>query len=200
MNAADIARAFVIHLGMGPPEIAQLAGDARSRGMVVIELDLQGLPDRSALVDYLANAFMFPREIGGLDAAVDLISDLEWFGNARGYLVVARGVAGATVAGESFVSILPNIVDRWRSQTVPFVVAIDGEDGLLQSALLAANREMERAGKLPWAQPGTGPADLIIHGGTSPGRTDDHTRPDPRRGDSHLARRNGLTSYGTESP
>jgi hypothetical protein len=132
--------------------------------MSVFELDLQGLPDRSALVDYLAKTFMFPHEIGGLDAAVDLISDLEWFGNVRGYLVVVRGVAGASAVGESFVSILPNIVDRWRSQRVPFVVAIDSQDERLQGILSAANREMERAGQLPWAQPGTGPAEVVVHG------------------------------------
>ncbi|WP_022910149.1 barstar family protein [Aestuariimicrobium kwangyangense] len=168
MSTADIARAFVIHLGSGAPELVRLADEACERGMRVIELDLQGLVDRSALVDYLAKAFMFPHEIVGLDAAVDLISDLEWFGNSRGYLVIARGVVGTTAVGETFVSILPNIVDRWRSQRVPFVVAIDGEDERLQSVLASANREMERAGKLACAQPGTGPTEVVLHRGNGP--------------------------------
>lgn len=169
MSAADIERAFVIHLGMSRSQLVQLADDARSRGMSVIELDLHDVSGRLGLVEYLARAFMFPHEIGGLDAAVDLISDLEWFGNDRGYLVVASGVSGTTVAGESFVSILPNIIDRWRSQAVPFVVAIDGEDDRVRSSLFEANCEMERAGKLPWAQPGTGPADVVVHGHGEPG-------------------------------
>ena len=52
----------------------------------------------------------------GLDAAVDLISDLEWFGNSRGYLVVVEGLdrAGGVIA--VFASLLPNIVDRWRAR------------------------------------------------------------------------------------
>ena len=161
MSTVDIGRAFVIYLGVGD-QLAGIAHDARSRGMTVFELDLQGLPDRLALVEYLAKTFKFPHEIAGLDAAVDLISDLEWFGNGRGYLVVGRGVTGESVAGEAFVSMLPNIVDRWRSQRVPFVVAIDGQDDRLQSTLRAANRQMERAGMLAWAQPGTGPADVVL--------------------------------------
>lgn len=168
MSTADAARTFVVHLGIGGSELARLAEDSRSRGMSVFELDLHGIPDRLALLDHLANVFMFPHKIGGLDAAVDLISDLEWFGNAQGYLVVVRGAAGRTAIGDAFVSVLPNIVDRWRSQGVPFVVAIDGLDGHLQETLVAANREMERAGKLPWAQPGIGPAELIFHGSNEP--------------------------------
>lgn len=168
MRTEDIARSFVIHLGMNRDQLARLQGDARSRGMTVIELDLQGIPDRSALVDYLAKTFMFPHEVAGLDAAVDLISDLEWFGNARGYLVTVRGLVGTAAVGESFVSILPNVVDRWRSQQVPFVVAIEGQDDRLHSALLAANRDMERAGKLPWAQPGTGPAEVVLYERSQP--------------------------------
>src|SRR5437879_5046304 len=113
MSTADITRPFVIHLGVDSAQLARLKDDARSREMSVIELEIQGIPDRSALVEYLAKEFMFPHEIGGLDAAVDLISDLEWFGNSRGYLVTVRGLVGATAVGESFVSILPNVVDRW---------------------------------------------------------------------------------------
>ena len=164
MSTADIERTFVIHLGMGDRQLARLAEDARSRGMTVIELDLQGIVDRSGLVDHLAKAFTFPHNIHGLDAAADLISDLEWIGNIRGYLVVVRGVAGATGVGEFFVSMLPNIVDRSRSQGVPFVVAIDAQDERIQAALSLANLDMEQAGQLPWAQPGTGPAEVAFHG------------------------------------
>lgn len=165
MSTADIERTFMIHLGMGDRQLARLAEDARSRGMTVFELDFNGLlGDRSALVDYLAKAFKFPHDVHGLDAAADLISDLEWIGNTRGYLVVARAVAGAKAVGESFVSMLPNIVDRWRSQGVPFVVAIDAQDERIQAALSSANLDMEQAGQLPWAQPGTGPAEVAFHG------------------------------------
>ncbi|MEQ4207935.1 hypothetical protein [Actinopolymorpha sp. B9G3] len=158
-----IAQPFTIHLGVNDALQARFEEQAHSRGMSLIRLDLAGLSDLASLVDYLSKAFMFPHEVAGLDAATDLISDLEWFGSASGYLVAARGLAESSVVAESFVSILPNVVDRWRSQAVPFVVTIDAKGDQLQRALLAANREMERAGRLPWAQPGTGPVDVIDH-------------------------------------
>jgi hypothetical protein len=45
----------------------------------VVELDLAGIPDDEALADYLAATFEFPYPTKGLDAAIDLISDLEWW-------------------------------------------------------------------------------------------------------------------------
>jgi hypothetical protein len=137
--------------------------------MSVIRLDLAGLADDAALADYLATAFMFPHETRGLDAAVDLISDLEWFGNSNGYLVVVDGLDRAPKVVEPFASILPNIVDRWRSQAVPFIVAILMTSERLTSALAAANRRMDEAGRLPWAQPGTGGVDVVVHKGSAAG-------------------------------
>lgn len=163
MNTDAIGEPFAIHLGVDAPLLARFKADARSRGMSVIELDLAGVSDAAALSDYLAAAFMFPHETTSLDAAIDLISDLEWFGNAGGYMVLTRGLRDSSPIADSFASLLPNIVDRWRSQAVPFVIAIHGRGDRLEAALLAANDAMERAGRLPWAQPGTGAVDVIVH-------------------------------------
>jgi hypothetical protein len=165
----DHEGSFAIHLGGDDVLLARLAAEARSRGMRVIDLDLTGLADRAALVDYLAKTFKFPHETRGLDAAIDLISDLEWLGNTTGYLVLARGLTAASAVADSFVSILPNIIDRWRTQAVPFVVAVDGKGEQLQATLREENRKIERAGGLPWAQPGTGAVDVIVHGEEEPG-------------------------------
>ena len=62
---------------------------------------------------------MFPHEVSGLDAAIDSISDLEWFGNDGGYLVVARGLAELSPVADSFGSILPNIVDAGAAEPRP---------------------------------------------------------------------------------
>jgi hypothetical protein len=164
MSAPDIARPFVIHVAADEPVLTQIEHAARSRGMSVLTVDLSGVSDRDALIDCLAEAFMFPYRVGGLDAALDLISDLEWFGNPSGYLVLARGLLDNSPIVEAFVSMLPNIVDRWRSQAVPFIVALDGVGSGLQRALSTANAEMERAGRLPWAQHGTGRVDVVVHG------------------------------------
>lgn len=163
MNTDEIKEPFVIHLGVDASLLGRFKAEARSSGMSVIELDLTGVADAAALSKYLAGAFMFPHETTGLDAAVDLISDLEWFGNAGGYMVLARGLPNSSPIADSFASLLPNIVDRWRSQGVPFVIAIDGMGDRLEAALRAANDAMERAGRLPWAQPGTGAVDVIVH-------------------------------------
>lgn len=163
MDTDAIRKPSSIHLGVDLPLRARFKTDARSRGMSVIELELDEISDVAALCNYLAAAFMFPHETTGLDAAIDLISDLEWFGSAGGYMVLARGLRDSSPIAGAFVSILPNIIDRWRGQAVPFVVAIDGRGLGLEAALRAANDAMERAGRLPWAQPGTCAVDVIVH-------------------------------------
>jgi hypothetical protein len=154
---------YAVHVGVDDDLLAGFVADARSADVSVINLDLSGVSDRAALAAYLSEAFMFPHEARGLDAAIDLISDLEWFGSAGGYLVVVDGLDRAPNAVEPFASILPNIVDRWRSQARPFIVAIRASCDRLTSALATANRRMEEAGSLPWAQPGTGVVDVILH-------------------------------------
>lgn len=162
MSQVDIEQVFTIHLGVNDDQFARLEADARSRGMSVFDLDLSPIANREALCDYLADIFAYPHKTRGLDAAVDLIGDLEWFGNDRGHLIIARGLTKSTVA-DSFVSILPSIVDRWRSQSIPFIVAIDGKDEHLQSELSVSNSKLDRFGRHPWVHPGTGAVDVVIH-------------------------------------
>jgi hypothetical protein len=107
---------------------------------------------------------MYPFKTVGLDAAVSLISDLEWFGNTNGHLVVVRGLANPSDVGEAFASILPNIKDRWRTQAIPFVVAIDGKGDRLRSSLHDANDRMDEFARLPWTLLGEGAVNVVIHG------------------------------------
>ena len=164
MTATDLWQPFAIHLGVDEPRFARFEDDALRRGMMIFRLDLTGLPDNSALADYLAREFMYPFKTVGLDAAVSLISDLEWFGNKNGHLVIVRGLADPSDVGEAFASILPNITDRWRSQAIPFVVAIDGKGDRLRSSLQGANVRMDEFARLPWAHPGDGAVNVFIHG------------------------------------
>jgi hypothetical protein len=163
MSVFPADESHVIHVGATESLVARLENDARTAGMSVIRLDLAYLSDVAALAEYLAIAFMFPHETRGLDAAVDLISDLEWFGNSHGYLVVVGGLDRAPNVVEPFAGMLPNIVDWWRSQGVPFILAILMNSEQVTSALAAANRRMDEAGRLPWAQPGTGGVDVVVH-------------------------------------
>ena len=166
LGLLDSGVSFVIHLGVEAVLLDRLRFTARARGMTVIELDMTRAADAISLSTYLARAFRFPHKVVGLDAAIDLISDLEWFGNDKGYLVVARGLPDSSPIAEMFASLLPNIVDRWRSQGVPFLGAIDGAGPRLVGAMRAANDELERASRLPWAQPGVGPVEFVLHGGS----------------------------------
>jgi hypothetical protein len=169
MNANLAGEPYAIHVGVDDELLARFDGNAHAAGMSVIRVDLSGVSDRATLADHLAEAFMIPHETRGLDAAVDLISDLEWFGNSSGYLVVVDGLDRATGTAEAFASLLPNIVDRWRSQALPFIVAICGSSDLLTSTLAAANHAMDEAGSLPWAQPGTGAVEVVVHDSHPPG-------------------------------
>lgn len=159
------ANPFAIHVGVNSARNQLLEEEARYAGASVLELKLAGVRDRHDLCERLAQTFMFPHECAGLDAALDLISDLEWFGNDDGYLLVvdAEGAPDAVIT--DLTGVLPAIVDRWRSQRQPFVVALTnaGNRVILYRLLEHANAALDSAGHLPWAQPGTGTVPIVVH-------------------------------------
>lgn len=160
------APAFVVHLvGYGSEVEVELERQAHDDGASVIRFNLADAENRAALGEVLARTFLFPHQTSGLDAAVDLISDLEWLGNECGYLVITdmRGAPSEVVT--SWAEILPAIIDRWRSQGPSFAaVLVDGEAaGTARSALSRANRRLELEGQLAWAQAGTGPVAILDH-------------------------------------
>jgi hypothetical protein len=158
---------FSVHVAASAALASQLEHAARRAGAGVIHLDLSGVEDRMALGDRLAEVFMFPHRTRGLDAAIDLISDLEWFGNSSGYLVTvdAADTVRRNVLAD-FAGILPAILDRWRTQGNPFVVVLVGVTHRQAAlpALARANSKLAEFAKLPWAPPGTGPVTVLDHG------------------------------------
>lgn len=156
---------FVIHVGATHALGRRLEREARAAGGSIFHLALQGLRDRRGLCDRLAETFMFPYASAGLDGAIDLISDLEWFGNVSGYLVLVDNDGAADSVVADIAGILPAIVDRWRTQGVGFVVVMLGESNQphLRRVLDKANSELDEAGALPWAQPGTGRVTIEVH-------------------------------------
>lgn len=167
MKIAEISKQFAVHVGVEDSVLADLKEDARINGMMVFELDLSGLTDVAALCRYLESEFMYPYRTAGLDAAIDLISDLEWFENSQGYLVIVRSASDASPITGVFGSLLPPILGIWRKQDIPFVIAIREKGDRLTVALAEANAEIEEAGRQPWAQPGTGPVKVVVHPTTS---------------------------------
>ena len=143
MSTIDLSQPYTIHLGVDETQFERLTRDASTRQMMVFQLDLTGLVDRVALADYLAQEFMYPFPTLGLDAAISLISDLEWFGNTNGHVVIARGLSEPSKVGDTFVSLLPGITERWQTQGTPFIVAIDGKGDDLRSSLQDANDHLD---------------------------------------------------------
>jgi hypothetical protein len=158
------AAPYVVHL-TDASGATDLERRARDHGASVFHLPLRDAQDRRSLGDLLARAFLFPHAAVGIDAAVDLISDLEWLANAQGYLVVSDLSEALPQVVTSWAEVLPAIIDRWRSQGTPFSAVLVGGDSMevAVAALSRANHQLERAGRLAWAQPGTGPIEIIDH-------------------------------------
>lgn len=155
-----------IHVGLTDVESHHLADHYRAAGCSVICLDLDGVTSIEELVDRISAAFLFPYRVSGLDAALDLMSDLEWFGNDVGYVVVLDGLGSiqGRVSGR-LLKILPAVADRWRSQRRTFQVLVldDGtspEDTL--AGLSAGNQLLAEAARHEWASD-TGPVPVIEH-------------------------------------
>ena len=165
MRGSWTAAPFVVHLAGDESLAVELERQARDENASVIRFKLADAQDRASLGDLLARCFLFPHETSGLDAAVDLISDLEWLGNADGYLVITELLGARAEVVTAWAEILPAIIDRWRAQGTPFAaVLVDGEAvGIARAALSQGNRELERAGQLAWAQAGTGPVEILDH-------------------------------------
>lgn len=162
---------FAIHVSAKQSIAQGLVNEAGRIGAAVVRLDLSGVADRKALCDRLAHTFAFPHATQGLDAALDMMSDLDWLGNTQGYLVIVDEMDMPEDVIADFAGILPAIVDRWRAQGRPFVVVFVGEHGpAAQSALAYANRQLEAAATLAWAQPGTGAVTIVDHETPSTGR------------------------------
>jgi hypothetical protein len=159
------AEPFAVHVSEDTTIARELERAARETGASVIRVDLAGVRDRDALAERLARAFLFPHETRGLDAAVDLISDLEWFGSSQGYLVVVETADSAEQVIADVAGIVPAIIDRWRSQGKPFVLVlvVDAYRPVALSALAKANMQLVASGQLPGAQPGTGAVLVVDH-------------------------------------
>lgn len=164
MSKVDLTEPFIIHLGVDEASIDRAQSEARSRGISVFSLDLTSIQDSDSLVDYMAREFRFPHEVTSVDAVLDLVSDLDWFGNDNGYLMIIHGMSKYLEISKDFVTVLPGIVDRWRSGTTPFIVIIDDKNPELQMALAIANQKLDKFGKLPRTRSDTGSVDVFVHG------------------------------------
>lgn len=165
MSSGSQPAVVAIHVAAPETVVSGLEDMARHAEMSVVRLPLSGVRQRYELCDRLTDVFMFPHKTRGLDAAVDLLSDLAWFDNQNGYLVVVEDAdsAPAHVVAD-LVGILPAVADRWRSQGIRFVVVLEGVShrSIALESLQSANAGLEKAGELTWVQD-THPVDVVDH-------------------------------------
>jgi hypothetical protein len=151
------------------PDVATagiLAREAETDGAVQLTLDVAKVSDDLALEGSLSTLFQFPHRTVGFDAAIDLMSDLAWMPSENGYVFRVIGLDdGPPEVAHTLVSLLPSVIDRWRTQNVAFVailVATVSAPAVL-AAVAESNDFLARAGALPWVQTGTGPVPVITH-------------------------------------
>ena len=113
--------------GAGTPRDA-----AREAGLALLEIPLDGVADKVALLQRFATALAFPDWFGGnWDALEDCLTDLSWH-EASGYVLVLHG-AGALAQRcpddwGVLIDVLGESAQYWRERKQPFfAVAVDPE-------------------------------------------------------------------------
>lgn len=121
-------------------------------------ISLADLPEASDLVQRVGRELRFPYQVRGLDALLDLLADLSWLENTGPHVLLFEDanamVATNSAAFELFVSILPNLSDRWQSMGVPFhvVFAVSDEPtaAIIDRVVVRANARLQRSADFPW--------------------------------------------------
>lgn len=105
----------------------------------------------------IGEELLFPYDAANLDAALGMMSDLDWFGSEVGYILEFVGLdsllSEAPLLFTQFISMLPYLCDRWRSRRIPFYLVLQGQRAtrqLLRSTIDAANAEIVEASRHPW--------------------------------------------------
>jgi hypothetical protein len=151
MHATDAQIIYLV------PPGAAAAAEASLSNRAVIRPEFSEVRTLHELVSQLSAAFEFPHHASGLDAALDLMSDLDWMHNDSGYLLVTTGLSElrsrAPEVATAFVHLLPFLCERWRDRDVAFaVLLVDGRESLTwaRSVLDDANGSILRARRRPW--------------------------------------------------
>ena len=111
--------------GAGVPRTA-----AREAGLALLEVSLDGVADKDALLRQFAASLGFPDWFGGnWDALEECLTDLSWC-EAAGYVLLVRGAAALAVRGAAdygvLIDLLGGCAQSWRERGVPFfAVCVD---------------------------------------------------------------------------
>ncbi len=119
------------------------------------EVDLGGSETVGEVLQGLVLGFNLSVAPSGFDAALDILTDV------RGLLSESIAVRvtgldthkGSASPVEEFVSLLPPLCDRWRSQGLRFRVLLECSGPVrdrVRAELVRANAQLEEASAVPW--------------------------------------------------
>ncbi|UGY90624.1 barstar family protein [Streptomyces gobiensis] len=110
-------------------ELPEMLGAAGAAGWHSAAVDLGGVRDKAAFLDRCARALALPDWFGhNWDALADSLTDLSWWGEPRGYLLVTRDWDGfeqaapgdATTAAE----VLAAASGYWSAREIPMTALL----------------------------------------------------------------------------
>jgi hypothetical protein len=108
---------------------------AREAGLALLEVPLEGLTDKNALLRQFAASLAFPDWFGGnWDALEDCLTDLSWLGAAGYVLLLHRADGLMSLRDDDYrvlVDVLGACAESWRERGVPFFAVCADPGGAL---------------------------------------------------------------------
>jgi hypothetical protein len=134
MNADSTLSADSSGVYRASDDVSQLRVRAARAGAAWLELDAATVGDKSALMSVLARSLGFPTTFGAnWDALADSLQDFSWR-PASGYVLhLKNGDALEAALGPEWIrllDVLRTTAQYWAQRRKPFVVVIDGAEGL----------------------------------------------------------------------
>lgn len=113
-----------------PGAVAEALRAAERAGWRAAAVDVAGVRDRDGLLDACARALALPPWFGrNWDALHDCLTDLSWWGEADGYLLVLPGWPGLSRAAPEVARVAAGVLDdavaHWRNRAVSMSVLLE---------------------------------------------------------------------------
>ena len=120
--------------------------------------DLANVQTADEFVALIRNDFSVPGPMGGLDAVLSRLSDIDWAPNPAGYVWQIRGLpslrANDHTLFRNLVGILVLLLDREKSASVPYRILVHGDAPTLEDMKFEVARKYralrENRKRMPW--------------------------------------------------
>jgi hypothetical protein len=123
----EVSRAGSYTLGC---DLDALRASAAEAGVMLFEVDLKGIKGKQKFIHALASAIVVPPGFGAnWDALADVLCDLSWMGETRGFVLLLRNVSATLGLSahdrEIAQDILADTTLYWQQRRLPFWVFYD---------------------------------------------------------------------------